>query len=496
MKPRMTYFIILNSLMVYVKNTAAIIRKRSVMKIASAVLFGHLLFSFSYAQQTWMRTYGGTGWDYGYAVQQTSDGGYIIVGRTSSFGAGVEDVYLIKTNIFGDTLWTRTYGGTGSDVGFAVQQTTDAGYIITGHTAYGSTYYVYLIKTNASGDTLWTRTYDAYARGQSVQQTSDGGYIIVGHTYSHGAGWDDVYLIKTNASGDTLWTRTYGGTSYDCGYSVQQTSDGGYIIAGRTWSFGTGEYDVYLIKTNASGDTLWTRTYGGTSWDEGYSVQKTSDGGYIITGYTYVESPNYQDVYLIKTNASGDTIWTRTYGGAGGDLGNSVKQTTDGGYIIAGHSGSFGAGEYDVYLIKTNASGDTLWTRTYGGGARDEGHSVQQTSDGGYIITGLTESFGAGNYDVYLIKTDSDGNIGVEEKSSGRFYPLTANFSLTVVPNPFTSFATVAGRETEWFVLYDITGRQVGAYKGDKVGKGLSPGVYFLQAKEKDTMPVQLVKIH
>ena len=304
-----------------------------------------------------------------------------------SFGAGKADVYLIKTNALGDTQWTRTYGGADIDEGF------------------------------------------------SVQQTSDGGYIVAGLTWSFSAGLQDVYLIKTNASGDTQWTRNYGGTVNDWGYSVQQTSDGGYIVTGWTGSFGAGSADIYLIKTNASGDTLWTRTYGGAQYDEGNSVQQTSDGGYIVAGYTYSFGAGSYDVYLIKTNASGDTQWTRTYGGTNDDEGFSARQTTDGGYIVAGYTGSFGAGG-DVYLIKTNASGDTQWTRTYGGTGGDEGYWVRQTSDGGYIVAGWTGSFGAGNYDVYLVKTDSLGNVAasVSEPKTGPTSP--AVLTVTCEPNP------------------------------------------------------------
>jgi len=263
----------------------------------------------------------------------------------------------------------------------------------------------------------WERIYGGSNkdRGEAVAQTTDGGYIIVGATRSFGAGADDVYLIKTNAYGDTLWTHTYGGSGGDWGYSVAQTKDGGYIIVGTTFSFGAGGPDIYLIKIDAYGDTLWTRTYGGKIVEFGYSVAQTKDGGYIIAGETWSFGAGAPDVYLIKTNAEGDTLWTRTYGG---DRAYSVAQTTDGGYIIVGETESIGAGKSDVYLVKTNSEGDILWTRTYGGSGGDRGYSVAQTIDGGYIITGRTKSFGASKMDVYLIKTDSLGYSGIREKQS------------------------------------------------------------------------------
>ena len=465
--------------------------------ILLAVLFLALALTGSVtAQQRWERTYGGTNDDVGYSVQQTSDGGYIVAGMTSSFGAINGDVYLIKTNASGDTLWSKTYGGTGTDWGRSVQQTSDGGYIIAGWTtSFGAGMEdVYLIKTNSQGNTLWTKTYGGTNGdwGSSVQQTSDGGYIIAGYTESFGAGNRDVYLIKTNSQGDTLWTKTYGGTGLDGGSSIQQTSDGGYIIAGSTHSFGAGRYDVYLIKTNASGDTLWTRTYGGTNDDFSQSIWQTSDGGYIVSGFTLSFGAGGYDVYLIKTNASGNMLWTRTYGGVSTDWGWSIQQTTDGGYIIGGNTDSFGDSS-QVYLVRTNASGDTLWTRTYGGAGNEAGYSVQQTSDGGYIVAGYTSSFGAGYDDVYLIKTDAYGNVGVE--SPIRKVDGSASRPLQVTPNPFTSFSTVPGHSSESFTLYDISGRRVGTYKGDRIGEGLRAGVYFVRSSDSKDKPLRIVKV-
>jgi hypothetical protein len=458
------------------------------MKAMSIVLFVLLLASLSQAQQRWERAYGGGGQDKGNSVQQTSDEGYIITGYTYSFGVRNGDVYLIKTNASGDTLWTRTYGRSGYDVGKSVQQTSDGGYIIVGELCDSlNPTGVYLIKINLSGGTQWSQIYLG-GEGFSVQQTSDSGYIIAGYRNVN----DDVWLIKTNASGDTLWTKAYGGANYDWGYSVQQTSDSGYIIAGTTSSFGSGNNDVYLIKTDVLGDTLWTKTYGGTNSDEGYSVQQTSDGGYIIAGYTRSFGPGSYDVYLIKTNASGDTFWTKTYGGTNDDEGHSVQQTSDGGYIIAGYTGT---GDLDVFLIKTNAFGETLWTRTYGGRYNDAGFSIQQTSDGGYVIAGVTESFGM-NGDVYLIKTDSLGrSTGVEEDRQGDKETRGQGERLRATPNPFTSFATLPGHEAERFNLYDVSGRKVGTYRGDRVGEGLAPGVYFVRPESGYAKPLRIVKV-
>jgi hypothetical protein len=355
----------------------------------------------------WVKTFGGSGNDEGYSVQQTSDGGFILVGTTASFGAGGFDVWLIKTDADGNKLWDRTFGGRGSDYGYSVQQTRDGGFIIVGYTtSFGAGEGdVWLIKTDASGNIEWDRTFGGSEDdwGYSVQQTRDGGFILVGTTASFGAEWPDVWLIKTDADGNKLWEKTFGGSGLDWGSSVQQTRDGGFILVGTTTSFGAG--DVWLIKTDANGNKQWEKTFGGSNVDSGWSVQQTSDGGFIIVGNTASFGARWGDVWLIKTDADGNKLWDRTFGGSDWDWGFSVQQTSDGGFILVGETTSFGAGEADVWLIKTDADGNKLWDRTFGGSDWDWGFSVQQTSDGGFIIVGATRSFGAGDYDVLLIKS-------------------------------------------------------------------------------------------
>jgi len=241
----------------------------------------------------------------------------------------------------------------------------------------------------------------------SVQQTHDGGYIITGSTESFGAGSGDLWLIKTDDQGNRLWDKTFGGEDVDRGNSVQQTHDGGYIITGSTESFGAGEADLWLIKTDDQGNKLWDKTFGGEDVDRGNSVQQTLDGGYIITGYTESFGAGSIDLWLIKTDDQGNRLWDRTFGGADFDKGMSVQQTHDGGYIITGYVVTVG----ELGLIKTDDQGNKIWERTFGGENFGAYMSVQRTTDGGYIITGHTNYSGATSCDLWLIKTDAEGNV-------------------------------------------------------------------------------------
>jgi len=371
--------------------------------------------------EEWNRTFGGSDSDFGEFVQQTSDGGYIITGHTNSFGVGGYDLWLIKTDLDGNEEWNKTFGGSGWDMGYSVQQTSDGGYIVTGVTnldlnsdIWGD---VWLIKTDSAGKEEWNKTFGSSGgdegRGYSVQQTSDGGYIIsiTWYTESYGSYDSDIWLIKTDSDGKEEWNKTYGGSDYDVSYSIQQTSDGGYIISGYTMSYGTGSRDIWLIKTDAEGNEMWNKTFGGSGWDEGNSVRQTSDGGYIIAGYTYPYGSSEQDLWLIKTDSDGNEEWNKTFGGSDNDVGYSVQQTSDSGYTITGYTKSYGAGYQDIWLIKTDSDGKEEWDKTFGGSGYDVGYSMQQTSDGGYIITGYTESYGAGGWDLWLIKIEPETPI-------------------------------------------------------------------------------------
>ncbi|MFA5033526.1 MAG: T9SS type A sorting domain-containing protein [bacterium] len=447
----------------------------------------------------WTRTYGGTDNDWGNSVLETQDGGIVVSGWTASFGVGSQNFYLIKTNSSGDTLWTRTYGGHLLNNGYCVSETQDSGFVIVGETfsfGAGAPSYsnAYLVRTNSLGDTLWTRTYGGTKGecGWSVSKTYDGGFIITGETTSFGAGspnYSNVYLVKTNSSGDALWTKTFGGATGNSGWSVSETQDSGFIIVGTTNSFGIGSpnySNVYLVRTNSSGDTLWTRAFGGTDNDGCYSVSETQDNGFIMVGTTSSFGAGGHDVYLIKTNSSGDTLCTRTYGGAKDDWGESVSETQDSGFIIAAKTVSFGAGHFDVYLIRTNSSGDTLWTKTIGGAESEWGCSVSETRDRGFIVAGAT--YGDDYEDVYLIRLKPE--TGIEENSNIKNQKLnmeifknpfientTINYSLTLKSKVSLSICDISGRTVKTLLNEQ---KPASSYSINLNAKELKTGIYFL----------------
>jgi hypothetical protein len=364
------------------------------------------------------RSYGGTRYDVGYWVQQTSDGGYIMAGLFTPSASDSGDVILIKVDGLGNVVWSKRYGGPREERAFSVKQTSDGGYITVARTkSFEDTnrWDVLLIKTDPNGNLQWGRVYSNSLLDDEpadVIETSDGGYLVVGGAQSRrSSSQNEILVMKINSSGDLRWVRWFGDTIYqDQAYSVKRTSDGGYIVAGRTGSYGSGNADIFLMKLDGSGNVVWARAYGSSGPDFGYDVQITSDGGFVVVGY-YTSSGDTSSI-IVKTNSSGNVQWYRVLGGTQMDAFYSVDQTSDGGFIASGITHSFGSGSADVFLARLASSGTLQWSKIYGGSQWDQASSIQQTSEGGYVMAGRTRSFTAGNFDFFLIKTDAVGNIG------------------------------------------------------------------------------------
>ncbi|MFC2042309.1 hypothetical protein ACFLTV_02270 [Chloroflexota bacterium] len=363
----------------------------------------------------WSKTYGGADQDRAMCVDQTSDGGIIVAGYTESFGAGDEDIWIVKLDSNGNVEWQKTYGGSDVERARSIQQTTDDGYIVAGFTeSFGAGVVdCWLLKLDSNGNVEWQKTYGGNDGdlARCVKQTSDGGYIVAGSTESFGAGEGDFWILKLTSTGDVEWQKSCGGSNWDVSHSVQQTSDGGYIVAGYTESFGAGEDDIWIVKFASNGNFEWQKTYGGSSWDGAYSIQQTADGGYIAAGYTGSFGAGDDDFWVLKLASNGTVEWQKTYGSASWEFAISIQQTSDDGYIVTGETGSFGAGEGDIWLIKLASTGNAQWQKTYGGGTWEDVDSVMETSDGGFVVAGATESFGAGSDDLWVLRLNENGSI-------------------------------------------------------------------------------------
>ena len=389
------------------------------MKNVIVMFMGLVLMSVCLYAQTdslWTRFYGGPEYDACNSVQQTMDGGFILAGMTSSFGAGGMDMYLVRTDPLGDTLWTRTYGGVEDDQANSVQLSFDGGYIIGGSTqSFGAGECdFYLVRTDANGDTLWTKTYGSggWDECNSVQQVSDSGIILAG------CGDSDMYLVRTDSVGDTIWTRSYGtGLSEVC-YCVQQTNDGGYILGGRVHQY-LYDHDIYVVKVDSAGDTQWAQTFGGSGYDQCKSLIQTNDGSYFIAGAIDDDliSGELISMFLLKIDSNGDSLWVNYYRDSHwiwplDTFCNSVKQTTDGGCILGGYSHLGGEIPHPwSVVVKTDSLGtqewvfksDTLIQRC---------NSVLQISDSCYILGGFMRP-GSHNPTTYMYLTEftPNGNV-------------------------------------------------------------------------------------
>lgn len=463
-------------------------------------------------------------------VETTPDGGYILCGRDTA-GA----LQLVRTDLNGDTTWTRQFKHPNvSLLGVCVQPLSGGGFVVAG---WGSGDFL-LVRTDANGDTLWVKTYGRPSASESVasvRQNADGGFIIAG---SGGA----FFAVRTDANGDTLWTRAYGGfISMGCTYG-EQTSDGGFIFGG-TFHVGGTDHDLLLVKTNANGDTLWTRRYGTAYAEFCGSLRETSDGGFILCGK--MDGGLYNEAFLLKTDASGIPSWAKNYTGGNIHDARNVIETSDAGFAFFGSTYASGPPDtsgwtLNYYLVRTDAMGDTLWTGVYGDSAFDEGYGLSQCPDGGFVCIGKT-----GIYETRFFRTDITGYVECHRYASDtEVNPFTMPNSpagiqllstagtitsrpglqinrgviitthctnvgipetnccadITISPNPFTGNASLSigqgGRTVE---IFDMSGRRVSVtvvppgVSQITVGEGLAPGVYSVHVATGQV--VQALKI-
>jgi len=537
------------------------------------MIIGVLLFTVDgLGQNTWVKTFGGSQFEEGWSITSTTDGGYVLTGYTKSndgdfngMSKGSGDIFIMKLNSSGDTVWKKTYGGSGEEVGKSITTTTDGGFVLTGETTSNDGDFtgmnkgsgdIFIMKLNSNGDIVWKKTFGGSVDewGNSITTTNDGGFVLTGLTSSNDGDFSgmnkggsgifnyDIFIMKLNSSGETVWKKIFGGSNTEEGRSITTTNDGGFVLTGLTSSndgdfsgmnkrgSGIFNYDIFIMKLNSSGETVWKKIFGGSNnEEEGRSITTTTDGGYVLTGYTKSNdgdfsgmNKGYYDIFVMKLNSSGNTVWKKTFGGRDGDVGFSITTTTDGGFVLTGvttsNDGDFtgmNKGSSDIFIMKLNSNGETEWKKTFGGSSNDGGWSITTTTDGGYVLTGYTYSndgdfsgMNKGNRDIFVMKLDSNGNLHNTTSINEFGEPTTI---LSVHPNPFHNSTTVSYKvntpSNVRIELLNILGQTIEVLREDYTDIGtyqlplnistLSSGMYSVRMRSgsmNEVVPVWVVR--
>lgn len=370
---------------------------------------------------TMIKNYGGTQNERGYSVKQTSDGGYVIVGSSTSYGAGGSDLWILKVDGLGEFSWSKTYGGQGNDIGRDITQTSDGGYIITGYTksfSSGGDMDLWLIKTDANGESClysdggtcsensskWIKSFGTSGNdyGNSVQETSEGDFIVAGKS----GRIPSVFVIKTNSSGEKIWENLYGTGPGDRAQYIIERQDLGFLIVGKENANNVDD-KLCLINIDTDGAEVWHSLYGGGGADGGNHISEVSGGGYIIAGATKsYGNGNWDDLWLVKTSTGGSMEWQKTFGGSYTETGNYAHEKDAGGFMVTGSTESIGQGLYDIWVVSTDYTGNEIYSQTFGGSMDDKAIRGARGNSGELLIIGYTESFGNGGENVLFIKID------------------------------------------------------------------------------------------
>ncbi len=453
-----------------------------------------LLFFNSFAQKPgdvlWTKYYGGDAYDEADAVVNAHDSGYIFVGFTQSYGLGRwGNAFIGKTTPSGDSLFTFHFGGSGMDVLTDVIQTSDGNYLTVGLSDSETDFeQAYIVKFNDQGDTLWTKTYGGAGKeiAYQVLETDDNGFIISALTSSTGAGAEDIWIIRINSSGDTLWTQTYGTAGNDAAYAICKTSDGAFAVTGvMDWS------SLMVMKINTTGESLWTKTFGGADFEEGTAIIEASNNDLMVLGHTSSSGAGELDVYLLRLNSSGDMIFQKTYGSSAYEEGRDIMQLNTDEFILAGNTTQNStAGFMDYYIISVNAAGDTNWTKIIGGEGPERAYDLLNNGDGNFLVAGSNSASG-GLEDAALTFMAGDVQTAIDELPA----ELNSFMLHEAYPNPFNPSTNIRYTIPEASVVsikvYNILGNLVAeplnrymnagthTYTLNSSEYNLASGVYF-----------------
>ena len=458
------------------------------------VFFPVIVFAQNPPDTLWTKTFGGNLDETARSIEVTNDGGYIFVGTTGPFNAS--DIILIKTDSGGNIEWEHIFDNQLRDRGNSVIQTLDGGFIVAGSTyPEEQNYYdVWIIKTDQNGDIIWESTYggEDNEHATSIIQLDDGSFVITGNTTSYGSGLYDMWLFKINIDGNLIWDYAFGSEANDGAISLQQTLDGGFIIAGWTELPGS-DIDVLLVKTDQNGVIMWENTFDITDVERGNSVLQTDDCGYIIAGYTEIAGSNNADALLIKVDQDGELEWSNSYGASEHEIIWDILLTENSEYIMVGSTGSSGAGNDDAWIIKTDESGELIWDITIGGSEEDGAYSIQKINEEGFIIAGFSEVNSADNKDILLIRLGSE--VGINDHLIPNVNEQ--NYLYQNYPNPFNPTTTISfsiPNESEVDIsIYNLKGQKIknlpvilsgdegsAIWNGDaESGKQVGSGIYL-----------------
>lgn len=369
------------------------------------------------AQISWEKIFSKKSSDVFRNVLEVPSGGYLAIGYSADSTANDTDAYVVRLTTSGDTIWTKYLNGSGSgkDLLYKGIITADGGFAFCGYStnAGAANDDVFFLKMDANGSVQWTNYWGGTGRdrGQDIVQTPDGGYAITGYSTSPPAAYYDAFLLRINGAGDTLWSKLYGGGGYEDANALVLLPDSGFVLGGQASNGGNG-FDMYMVRTNSLGDTLWTKKFGSIDTDNIESIIRLPDGSLILAGGTEdLTGFGGNDGIMVKTDSGGSILWSKTYGGNSQDDFHQVYQTSDNGFILSGTTRSSGPIDPNIWLMKTNAAGDSIWSQTFGGNNHDHGYGGIQTLDGGYVVVGYSSSFGFRGEEAYIAKTDGLGNI-------------------------------------------------------------------------------------
>lgn len=394
----------------------------------------------------WDEVYGGVNLDEAYGIVQTPDSDYVLTGFTSSEGAGGSDLLLMRIDQDGSKTWGKTFGGTASDWGFDLLLTPDSFLVIVGFSSsFSQSPQVYILKTDLAGNLQWSRVFGGpaaeYAYG--VTMAPDGSYVIVGETYSFGHGLSDVYVIKVSSSGILQWSKFYGGGGYDWAHSICPLTDGGYVVAGFTNSFGAGNYDAYVLRLDADGDSVWANAYGSATFDGARTVVQSDPTTLVVGGVTYRSSAKDNDAYLLGLDLDGQVLWESVVGGAGSESINRLRALSGGSLLAVGESSSTGAGAEDFFFLQLSDNGDSLESTTYGAALTDAARTAASFQNVGAVVAGFSQSFGSQSQ-VYVTRVDydylcGDANGDSEISVTDAIYIIQYIFASGPAPQPLLS---------------------------------------------------------